>query len=134
VKYTNETEAIADVAPIQSEPVETASVKSVEATPSAAPIKPKAENSSANKRIKATNQAASKDQELAGSYRVTMNLNMRNGAGMSEKIMIVIPKNTTVRNYGFYTEANDDKWLYVQVVQNNIVYSGFCSSKYLDKI
>ena len=122
----NETEAIETVAPIVSEPVKEA--------PSAPAIKPKADNATNNKRIKAANTAASKDPDLAGSYRATTSLNMRHGAGMTEKVMVIIPKNTKVRNYGFYTEVNDDKWLYVQVVLNNIVYSGFCSSTYLEKI
>lgn len=89
---------------------------------------------SADKRIKADNPAASKDSNLSGTYRATAILNMRHGAGLTEKVLAIIPKNATVRNYGFYTEVDDVKWLYVQVVLNNIMYSGFCSSEYLDKI
>lgn len=113
-----ETETTESVVPAHSEPVN----------------KPKADNATNNKRVKAVNSAASKDSALAGSYQVITNLNMRHGAGMSEKVMTVIPKDTKVRNYGFYTEVNDVKWLYVQVVLNNVVYSGFCSSDYLNKI
>lgn len=111
-----------------SEPVESVSSEPVRVTSA------KVEDKAAAKRVKAVNSATSKDPQIAGSYRTVENLNMRHGAGMSEKVMTIIPKNTKVRNFGFYTEVKDAKWLYVQVILNNVMYSGFCSSKYLDKI
>jgi hypothetical protein len=85
-------------------------------------------------KVTATEPAKSKDNSIAGTYVTKANLNMRNGAGTSKRIIKVIPKNTKVRNYGFYTTVSGDKWLYVQVTLDGIVYSGFCSAKYLDKI
>lgn len=93
-----------------------------------------AETKSALKKVTATEPAMSKDNGVAGSYTTTANLNMRNGAGTSKRIMKVIPKNTKVRNYGFYTEVSGAKWLYVQVTLDDVVYSGFCSAKYLNKV
>lgn len=125
---------VGNTAPIATAPVENATA--VE------PSKP-AENVVSNnkpaetptvKRVTATDPAKGKDVKLAGSYRTVANLNMRHGAGTSEKVITIIPRNTKVRNYGFYTEVYGTKWLYVQVTLNDIVYSGFCSSKYLDKI
>lgn len=86
------------------------------------------------KMVTANDPARSKLSSLAGTYTTTANLNMRHGAGVTKKIMVVVPKNTKVRNYGFYTTASGTKWLYVQVTIDNVVYTGFCSSKYLKKI
>ena len=83
---------------------------------------------------KVSDPAKSKSDDLKGSYHTTANLNMRHGAGTTKKVLTVIPKNTIVRNYGFYTEAQGTKWLYVQATINGTTYTGFCSSKYLDKI
>lgn len=93
----------------------------------------KAESTPAAK-VTAKDPARSKLASLAGSYRTTAKLNMRHGAGMSKKVLTVIPKDITVRNYGFYTTVSGIKWLYVQVTLDNVVYTGFCSSKYLTKI
>lgn len=82
----------------------------------------------------ASDSAASKSSSLAGSYKTTADLNMRNGAGTSKSVLVVIPKGTVVRNYGYYTTVNSTKWLYVQVTLNNIKYTGFCSSAYLTKV
>lgn len=91
-------------------------------------------NTTITKKVTASEPAMGQDDNLAGTYITTANLNMRNGAGTSKRIMKVIPKNTKVRNYGFYTEVAGVKWLFVQVTLNKVVYSGFCSAKYLDKI
>lgn len=109
--------------PAESKPIET---KPIEAKP--AETKPSVKN------VKASDPAMSKSESIAGSYRTTANLNMRHGAGTSKKVMKIIPKNTKVRNYGFYTDTANARWLYVQVTLDNVVYSGFCSAKYLDKI
>lgn len=114
-----------------AKPVETA--KPAETIPAPAPAKPAA-NPSTNRKVTATDPAKSKQDDLAGTYKTVANLNMRHGAGTAKKVMKIIPKNTKVRNYGFYTEVRGTKWLYVQVTLDNVVYTGFCSSKYLDKI
>ena len=82
----------------------------------------------------ATKSASKKDSSLAGTYKTTANLNMRNGAGTSYTSMVVLPKGTSVKNYGYYSlDSSGTKWLYVQVTYNSVKYTGFCSSKYLTK-
>lgn len=82
---------------------------------------------------KATDSAKSYLKSLAGTYVTTDKLNMRNGAGTSKKIMVAIPKGTTVKNYGYYTNYNGTKWLSVQVTLEAVKYTGFCSERYLKK-
>lgn len=106
--------------------------KPVATAPAVTTTKPSEKN--ATSKIKATDPAKAKNDELKGSYRTTANLNMRNGAGTTKKVMVVVPKNVTVQNWGYYTEMYGTKWLYVQVTLNGKTYTGFCSSKYLDKI
>lgn len=81
----------------------------------------------------ATDSAKSYDKSLAGSYKTTANLYVRNGASTSKSSMVVLPKGTVVQNYGYYTSTSGIKWLYVQVTYNKVKYTGFCSSRYLSK-
>ncbi|MCC8107105.1 MAG: phage tail-type lysozyme domain-containing protein, partial [Clostridiales bacterium] len=81
----------------------------------------------------ATDPAKSFTKSLAGTYRTTANLYMRNGAGQGKAAMVVLPKGTSVKNYGYYTAVSGVKWLYVQVTYNNIKYTGFCCGTYLKK-
>lgn len=74
------------------------------------------------------------DANVAGYYTTTADLHMRHGAGSNKANMIVIPKDKTVRCYGFYTPFNDVKWLYVTFKWEGKSYTGFCSGKYLDKV
>ena len=83
---------------------------------------------------KATDPAKDFQGSLAGTYKVTADsLNVRNGAGVTKKIMVAIPKGTAVRCYGYYTSVLGVKWLYIQFTYKNTVYTGFASSKYLKK-
>lgn len=85
--------------------------------------------------VKATKAAQSFDESKAGTYKVTASeLNMRNGAGKSYKILTTLPKNTEVQCYGYYTSVSNVPWLYVQVTYNKIKYTGFMSSSYLEKV
>lgn len=77
--------------------------------------------------------AAKMDSSLSGTYKTTANLNLRAGAGTSKKSLVVIPKGTSVKNYGYYTEVSGTKWLYVAVTVNGEAYTGFCSKAYLQK-
>lgn len=71
---------------------------------------------------------------LAGTYRVTASaLNVRHGAGVTKKIMTTIPKGTMVKCYGYYTLTSGTKWLYIQFEYKGVTYTGFASSKYLQK-
>ncbi len=82
---------------------------------------------------KATDSAKSFLKSLAGTYVTTANLNMRNGAGTGKSVMVTIPKGAEVQNYGYYTSYNGTKWLYLVYIKNNVKYTGFCSSAYLEK-
>lgn len=72
-------------------------------------------------------------KDVAGMYSVTANLNLRNGAGTSFVSMVVLPKTSMVRCYGYYTLRDKTKWLYVETIYNQVKYTGFCSISYLKK-
>lgn len=75
--------------------------------------------------------ARSKDSSLAGAYKTTTALNMRAVPGVleSNNVVVVLPAGATVRNYGYYTEVNGAKWLYLSY--NGKI--GFSNIKYLEK-
>ena len=75
------------------------------------------------------------DKTLAGTYKTIGSLYLRAGAGKGKPELVVMPNNTTVRNYGYYTLVDGTKWLYVQTTIKGVTYTGFCSSntKYLAK-
>lgn len=84
--------------------------------------------------ITAADPAKSKNSKLSGTYVTTGSLHMRTGAGTNKKSMVILPKGTEVKNYGYYTETSTGtKWLYVSVTYNKIKYTGFCSNAYLKK-
>ena len=74
------------------------------------------------------------DKKIAGTYKTTADLHMRDDAGTNKKSLVLIPKGTKVTNYGYYKTSGGVKWYYIQVTINNIVYTGFSSSKYLKKV
>ena len=83
---------------------------------------------------KATDSARNFLKTLAGTYRVTASaLNVRHGAGITKKIMTTIPRGTTVKCYGYYTANLGTNWLYIQFKYKGVTYTGFASSKYLQK-
>ncbi|MDD3251741.1 MAG: SH3 domain-containing protein [Lachnospiraceae bacterium] len=77
--------------------------------------------------------AKSYDKSIAGAYKITANLNLRAGAGTEKASLVVMPKGTEVRNYGYYTTAGGKKWYYVVAKINGATHTGFCSSAYLKK-
>lgn len=83
----------------------------------------------------ATEPAMKLDKSLAGTYKVTAKggLHLRNGAGTNKLSMVILPEGTVVNNYGYYTPVSDTKWLYIQVTIKGVQYTGFSSSKYLQK-
>lgn len=87
-------------------------------------------------KVTATDSAKDFLKPLAGTYKVTAasGLNVRHGAGATKKKMVAIPKNTSVRCYGYYTSFLGTKWLYIQFTYKGILYTGFASSKYLKKV
>lgn len=84
---------------------------------------------------KATGVAKSFDKALAGTYAVTAGsgLHIRNVAGSKTGSMIVLPHGTKVRNYGYYTQVDGVKWLYIQVTYQGVKYTGFSSGEFLKK-
>ena len=83
---------------------------------------------------KATGIAKSFNKSVAGKYTVTAtSLNVRDAAGVGNKVLVAIPKGTVVQNYGYYTVVDGVKWLYVQFTYKRVTYTGFCSSAYLKK-
>ena len=90
--------------------------------------------SAAVKTKKATDSAKSFLKSLEGTYKVTASaLNVRNGAGVTKKVLTTIPRGTAVECYGFYTAVLGTKWLYVKFTYKGVTYIGFASSKYLAK-
>ena len=85
----------------------------------------------------ATDPATSLDKSLSGAYTVTatdgLYIRSRPGVIKTETVMALLPYNTRVNNYGYYTLVDGVKWLYVQVTYNGVKYTGFCSSQYLKK-
>lgn len=87
----------------------------------------------AEKKVTATCSAQKFNKSLAGTYKTTADLYMRNDAGTNKKALVVIPKGTEVHNYGYYSMSGSTKWLYIQVKIDGVTYTGFSSSVYLKK-
>lgn len=95
--------------------------------------KPQPADQKITKTVKSTCYAREFDRSLAGEYKTTANLYCRNDAGSNKKALCVIPKGTTVHNYGYYNTFNGVKWLYITVTIDGIEYIGFSSKDYLKK-
>ena len=90
--------------------------------------------SSTTKTVKATKAATGFDKSLSGTYKVSWsNINVRNGAGTLNKLLVNIPKGTKVQCYGYYSTVSLVKWLYVQFTYNNVTYTGFICKNGLTK-
>lgn len=83
------------------------------------------------KEVKATQPAQSKDSSYNREYKTIAALNLRNGAGTQNKVLVVMPKGSSVRCYGFYTRYQGVNWLYVQYKKGDTLYTGFCSKEWL---
>lgn len=73
--------------------------------------------------------AVSYDKSIAGTYTITEALNIRAGAGTDKVKLGTLKANTKAKCYGYYTEVDGKKWLYV--IADGI--KGFISSKYVKK-
>lgn len=90
-----------------------------------------------NKRLKKASEAqkipvgiaTNKDDSIAGTYTVTDNLNLREGAGTDHKIIKCMLAGTKVISYGYYTPVGNNKWYYV-VAGND---KGFCDCRWLSR-
>ena len=88
----------------------------------------------ANPVMTATEKARSYMKAVAGTYKVSATwLNVRHGAGATKPKMIAIPKGTEVKCFGYYTTVLETTWLYIQFVYKGVTYTGFASSRYLNK-
>ena len=85
------------------------------------------------KSVTATCKPNQFDEDLAGTYKTTSALHLRNDAGTNKKSLGVIPKGMKVKCYGYYNVYNSVKWLYIQFTLDGIQYTGFSSIKYLQK-
>lgn len=100
-------------------------------------VKPKSEDQDQDqpteKKVTSTEAAKGFDKKLAGTYKTTTGLYIRNGAGTNKKALAIIPKGTSVKCYGYYNTANGAKWLYIQVAIDGVLYTGYSHSGYLKK-
>lgn len=88
----------------------------------------------ADGKIKKLAAASKFSKSLAGSYKTTAELNLRYGAGSDKyAVAALMPKGTTFKCYGYYSENNGTKWYFGITVVNGKQYTGFASSKYLKK-
>lgn len=85
--------------------------------------------------VKAKGVARSFNKAVAGTYTVTagVGLNVRDAAGTDSKVLVTIPKGTTVKNYGYYTVVNGVKWLYVAFSYKRVNYTGFVHERFLSR-
>lgn len=87
------------------------------------------------KKTVATGTADEFKKTLAGTYKTTSDLHLRNDAGSKKESLVVMPKGTKVQCYGYYSypSGSKTKWYFVQATVNKVKYTGFCSSKFLKK-
>lgn len=85
--------------------------------------------------VKASQPAQSYNASIAGTYKVnsTTGLNVRDGAGTNYKVLVAIPFSKKVECYGYYTDAQGIRWLYIAFEQSGVKYIGFASSQWLSR-
>ena len=98
---------------------------------SSAPVQPTPSTSS--KKIVATSPAKRFNDSKSGNYVTTGNVNLRNNAGAIYKSLGVLPKGTLCKCYGYYSTYAGRDWLYVVADANGYSYTGFVSTKFLEK-
>lgn len=60
-----------------------------------------------NMKKTAKDAATKRDNTFAGDYVTTSALNIRHGAGTNKEVLVVIPKGTKVKNFGYYNMFNN---------------------------
>lgn len=84
------------------------------------------------KSVIATSYASSKNEAFNREYVTTDALNLRNGPGVKNKLLVTMPKGTKVRCYKYYSKADDGAtWLLVATDLNGVHYEGFCNKWWL---
>lgn len=91
-------------------------------------------STSTKKSITATCAARNFSKYIADDYKATADLYMRNDAGTNKKALVLMPKGTKVKCYGYYNISNGTKWYYIQCTINGVKYTGFSHSGYLKRI
>lgn len=76
-----------------------------------------------------TESARSFDRKIAGAYHTNDRYNLRVGAGMDKTVILTLPTETSVRNYGYYT----NEWYLVKAVVNGIAYTGYVAKEGLTR-
>lgn len=71
------------------------------------------------------------DPDLRREFTTTSDLHLREGAGVNNPSILIIPKGTKVMCYGYYNKNGDTKWLLIQFTLNGVKYTGFSSGSYL---
>lgn len=71
--------------------------------------------------------AASRDDAVAGIYANPEKIEIRSGAGDDKTVLAELEPDAKVHCYGYYTEKDGEKWLYVQYIHDGTVQTGFCS-------
>lgn len=97
------------------------------------------QNRPTENKITASTKAKKFAKSVSGTYVTTSNVYLRNDSGSNKKALCLIPKNTKVSCYGYYnlevkSKTQNIKWLYIQVVINDVLYTGFSCGTYLRKV
>lgn len=81
--------------------------------------------------VESTVFATGFNSAYSGEYKTTANLYLRNGAGTNKKALVLLPKGTKCKCYGYYSTYNNAKWYYITAVVGGVTYTGFSHSSYL---
>lgn len=73
--------------------------------------------------------ARSFNREIAGAYHTNDRYNLRVGAGMDKRVILTLPTETGVRNYGYYT----GEWYLVKAVVDGCTYTGYVAKEGLTR-
>lgn len=97
-------------------------------------ITPVVTKPTAPKKVKTDCFAQYFNHSFTGTYKSTANLYIRNNAGTDKEALVLIPKNTTVKCYGYYSEHKGSVWFLVQCFFEGVQYTGFTHSGYLVRV
>lgn len=74
-------------------------------------------------------------REKSGKYRATTDVYMREGAAITYRAMTVVYEDNPIYCYGYYSiDGRGVEWLYCEYALNHIIYTGFVSSKCLQRV
>lgn len=70
---------------------------------------------------------------IAGTYKTTDDLYLRDGSGTTKKKLAMMPKGAVVECKGTYNIVGEVKWFFVYATVRGQKYEAFCSSEYLER-